>query len=59
MGEWVWRYYPRRIRGRSEKWSSIYDGPWLVVGIIPPVNYVIKRPVFKVISGKCRETQKM
>jgi len=39
----VWYFYPRRYTARSPKWSRNYDGPFLVVRVIPPADYVIQR----------------
>ena len=36
VGQWTWYYYPRRYIRRSPKWTKTYDGPFLVVGKIPP-----------------------
>ena len=43
VGDWVWYHYPRRYRSKSPKWQKNYIGPFLVVRIIEPVNYVIQR----------------
>lgn len=43
VGDWVWYYYPRRYTQRSPKWSKNYDGPFLIVRIIAPSDYVIQR----------------
>ena len=42
-GDWVWYYYPRRYARKSAKWQKLYTGPYLVVRVIPPVNYVLQR----------------
>jgi len=42
-GQWVWYYYPRRYVKRSPKWSKNYDGPFLIVEVISPSDYVIQK----------------
>ena len=43
VGDWVWYYYPRRYQGKSMKWQKHYTGPFLIVRLIQPVNYVLQR----------------
>ena len=43
VGDWVWYWYPRRYVKRSPKWQKMYVGPFLIVRVIEPVNYVIQR----------------
>ena len=43
QGDWVYYFYPRRYKGRSTKWSRMYNGPFLIVRVIPPCNFVIQR----------------
>jgi hypothetical protein len=43
VGDWVWYWYPRRYQGKSPKWQKNYVGPYLVVRVIEPVNYVIQK----------------
>ena len=43
VGDWVWYHYPRKYRSKSPKWQKNYAGPYLVVRVIEPVNYVIRR----------------
>ena len=43
VGQWVYYYNPRHFRGRQDKWSRKFSGPYLVVGILPPVNLKIQR----------------
>ena len=43
VGEWVWYYYPRRYQRRSPKWQKNYTGPFLIVRVIEPVNYVLQK----------------
>ena len=39
----VWHYSPRRYKGRSPKWEKMYNGPFTVVKLCGPVNYLIQR----------------
>ena len=43
LGDWVWYYYPRRYTRKSPKWQKMYDGPFLIIRVIEPVNYMIQR----------------
>jgi hypothetical protein len=43
LGDWVWYWYPRRYKQRSQKWQSMYTGPFLIVRYIAPVNYVLQK----------------
>jgi len=43
VGSWVWRFYPRRVTERSQKWQKFYGGPFLVTHCISPTNYVIQK----------------
>ena len=43
LGEWVWYYCPRRYAQKSPKWQKMYDGPFLIIRVIEPVNYMIQR----------------
>jgi len=43
VGDWVWYYYPRRYRNKSPKWQKHYIGPFLIVRLIQPSNYVLQR----------------
>lgn len=43
VGDPVWYFYPRRRKGKSPKWSNYYVGPYEVVRVIPPCNYVIRK----------------
>ena len=54
VGEWVYYFYPRCYTKKSPKWSRNYDGPFLVVNIIPKSDYVIqktKRTAPQVVHG--------
>ena len=42
-GQWVWYYYPRRFMNKSPKWTKFYTGPYLVIRVIEPGDYVIQR----------------
>ena len=42
-GIWVWYLNQRRYQKRSPKWQSCYTGPYLIIGMIPPVNCVLQR----------------
>jgi len=39
----VWYFNPRRYVRRSLKWQHCYTGPFLVVRVQPPVNYVLQK----------------
>jgi len=41
-GDQVMYYYPRKLKGRSPKWSRYYVGPYRVVKRLNDVNYVIR-----------------
>jgi hypothetical protein len=43
IGDWVYYYTPRRYVGRQQKWSRNFTSPWLVVGLMDPVNVQIQR----------------
>jgi len=42
-GDWVYYYNPRHFRGRQDKWSRKFSGPFLVLSLLPPVNLKIQR----------------
>jgi hypothetical protein len=42
-GKFVWVYYPRAWKRRSQKWTSHYTGPFRVERRINAVMYVVKR----------------
>jgi len=44
-GNWVWYWYPRRYQKKSPKWQKSYTGPYLIVRVIEPVNYVLQKSV--------------
>jgi len=41
-GDLVRYYYPRKLKGRSPKWSRYYVGPYRIVKRVNDVNYVIR-----------------
>jgi transposase InsO family protein len=43
VGDWVWYWCPRRYKNRSPKWQRCYTGPYLIVRVIAPVNYVLQK----------------
>ena len=43
VGESVWYYYPRKYTKKSPKWQRNYVGPYRVVKVIEPVNYVLQK----------------
>jgi len=43
VGQWVWYLIPRKFVGRYPKWTRNYDGPYLVIRVISPSDYMIQR----------------
>ena len=43
VGDSVWYFYPRRYTQKSPKWSKNYTGPFKVIKVIAPCDYVIQR----------------
>ena len=43
IGEKVWYLYPRRYTAKSPKWQRHYTGPYQVVKVLPPADYVIQK----------------
>jgi len=43
VGEKVWYLYPRRYTARSPKWQKHCIGPFKVVKVLPPADYVIRK----------------
>ena len=41
VGDWVWYWYPRRYQRKSLKWQKNYIGPYMIVRVIEPGNYVL------------------
>jgi len=38
VGQWVYYFNPRRYKGRQDKWSRKYTGPFCVIRVLGPVN---------------------
>ena len=43
VSDWVWYLYPRRYKGRSLKWQKNYVGPFKIIRVMEPSNYVIQK----------------
>jgi len=43
VGEWVYYYNPRHYRGRQDKWSRKFSGPYLIIAVPSAVNVTIQR----------------
>jgi len=43
IGEKVWYLYFRRYTAKSPKWQRHYTGPYQVVKVLPPADYVIQK----------------
>jgi len=43
VGDWVYYFNPRHYKGRQDKWSRKYSGPFLVVAVTSSVNVIIQR----------------
>jgi transposase InsO family protein len=43
VGDWVYYFNPRTFRGRQDKWSRKYSGPFLVVAVTSPVNVTLQK----------------
>ena len=43
VGDWVWYYYPRKFTQKSPKWQRNYTGPYKIVRVIEPVNFVLRK----------------
>ena len=43
LNDLVWYYYPRRLQGRSAKWSRFYTGPYRITSVLNDVNFVLKK----------------
>ena len=41
-GQWVLYYNPRNLQGKQQKWQRKFS-PYLVIKVLPPVNYVIQK----------------
>ena len=53
LGSMVWYFYPRKYSRKSPKWQRCYTGPYEVVRVIPPVNYVLRRTPKSIPFVKC------
>jgi hypothetical protein len=42
-GDWVYYYNPRKFKGRQDKWSRKYTGPYCVIYVPGPVNVKLQR----------------
>jgi len=51
-GNWVWYWYPRRYLRKSPKWQKCYTGPYRIVCVIPPVNFVVHTDKLKNCYGE-------
>jgi hypothetical protein len=43
VGDWVYYFNPRTFRGRQDKWSRKFSGPFLVVAVTSPVNVTLQK----------------
>jgi transposase InsO family protein len=43
VGQWVYYFNPRRYKGRQDKWSRKYTGPFCVVRVLGPVNIELQQ----------------
>ena len=43
VGQWVRYFHPRKMANRQDKWRRNFNGPFLVVKVIGPVNVIIQR----------------
>ena len=42
VGQWVYYFNPRRFKGKQDKWSRKYTGPFCVIRVLGPVNVELK-----------------
>jgi len=42
-GDWVYNYNPRKFKGRQDKWSRKYTGPFCVIQVLGPVNVQLQK----------------
>ena len=42
-GDWVYYFNPRRYKGRQDKWSRKYTGPFCVIRVPGPVNVELQK----------------
>ena len=43
VGDLVWYYYPRKFTQKSAKWQRNYTGPYKIIRVIEPVNFVLRK----------------
>ena len=43
VGDWVYYFNPRTFRGRQDKWSRKFSGPFLVIAVTSPVNVTLQK----------------
>lgn len=43
VGQWVYYFNPRRFKGRQDKWSRKYTGPFCVIQVLGPVNVKLQQ----------------
>ena len=43
VGDWVYYFNPRHFRGKQDKWSRKYSGPFLVIAVTSAVNVTLQR----------------
>jgi hypothetical protein len=43
VGQWVYYFNPRRYKGRQDKWSRKYTGPFCVIRVLGPVNVELQQ----------------
>ena len=41
-GQWVLYFNPRKFQGKQQKWQRKFS-PYLVIKVLPPVNYLIQK----------------
>jgi len=37
VGQWVWYFNPRKLRGKQMKWTQQYEGPYLILRMLLPL----------------------
>ena len=42
-GDWVYYYQPKCKPGLYPKWTRMYTGPYCIVDVIPPADYLIRK----------------
>jgi len=43
VGDWVYYFNPRHFRGKQDKWSRKYSGPFLVIAVTSAVNVTLQK----------------